>query len=75
MRKILRRPKVRGATGLSTSSIDRHEKAGDFPQRVRLGVNSVGWYEDEIATWIESRQRGIVEAPAAANEARRSATA
>jgi predicted DNA-binding transcriptional regulator AlpA len=31
---------------------------GDFPQRIQLGANSVGWYEDEIDAWVASRKRG-----------------
>jgi prophage regulatory protein len=39
------------------------EKVGAFPRRIRLGINSVGWLEDEIDTWIEQRtaERDIVE--------------
>ena len=32
--------------------------ADDFPSRIRLGVNSVGWNSDEIEAWIERRPRG-----------------
>jgi predicted DNA-binding transcriptional regulator AlpA len=31
------------------------EKRGQFPQRVRLGPNSVAWRLDEIQQWIEMR--------------------
>jgi prophage regulatory protein len=59
MKSIIRRSKVQQLTGLSGSTIYRKYKAGDFPQPVRLGANSVGWYEDEVATWIECRDRCV----------------
>ena len=31
------------------------EKAGKFPRRQRFGLNRVGWYEDEIASWQQGR--------------------
>lgn len=37
------------------SHITRLEKAGLFPRRVRLGAGRVGWIEEEIDAWIESR--------------------
>ena len=55
--KILRLPAVRELTGLSTPTIYRLLKAGNFPVRVRLGPNSVGWYESDVLAWIDSRSR------------------
>lgn len=63
MRKILLKIPVREATGMSDTTIWREEKAGRFPRRVQLTPNRVGWYEDEIEAWIESRQRGPAEVP------------
>lgn len=36
-------------------TIDRHEKAGKFPRRVRLGEATIAWSEDEIDAWIAAR--------------------
>ena len=62
-RKILRKPQVCEATGLSPVQVWR--KAGnpddDFPASMALGPNAVGWFEDEIAAWQESRPRGGCE--------------
>jgi prophage regulatory protein len=71
MRKIIRRNKVCDATDLSPSTIDRQKTKGEFPKRIRLSSNAVGWYEDEIVDWIESRPRGGIDAPTEANDARR----
>ena len=57
--KTLRINEVREATGLSRTTIWRLERQSDFPKRLRLGPNSVGWIADEIKEWIESRPRGL----------------
>ena len=59
--KTLRINEVREATGLSRTTIWRLERQpnGDFPKRLRLGPNSVGWSADEIKDWLESRPRGL----------------
>lgn len=54
---ILRWPVVKASTGLSRVSVWRMEKAGKFPHRVQIGVNSVGWLESEIQEWIQNRHR------------------
>jgi prophage regulatory protein len=56
-RRILRKPSVENRTGLSDTSIWRQYRAGTFPKPVKLGPNAVGWYEDEVNAWIESRER------------------
>jgi prophage regulatory protein len=58
---ILRTADVIRVTGLSRTTLWRLERQGDFPTRVRLGLNSVGWREDEIARWIDTRPRGLAE--------------
>ena len=71
MQSIIKIAKVCELTSCSRSTIDRLEKAGEFPQRVRLSHASVGWYLAEILQWIESRPRGFIdpELTAAATEA------
>jgi prophage regulatory protein len=56
-RNIIRKPAVRGRTGLSDSQIWRLEKEGLFPARVLLGPMAVGWYDDEVDLWVETRER------------------
>lgn len=69
-RKIQRRPIVRERVGLSDSTIDRKERTGEFPTRVKLGSNSIGWYADEIDDYLNSLERGGPGPPKRANEAR-----
>jgi len=54
---IMRIPRVCEIVGLSRSTIYRLERAGEFPRRRRLGVNSVGWMSSDIQQWIVSRDQ------------------
>lgn len=59
---ILRKPEVELKTGLSGSSIDRQEKSGDFPQRMKLTEGgAVGWLSTEINDWVLNRPRGVLD--------------
>ena len=51
--RILRKHEVVSRVGLSGMELWRREKAGKFPQRVKLGPNSVGWVEAEIDAYLE----------------------
>jgi prophage regulatory protein len=48
---------------LSLASLWRLEKAGKFPPRVQTSEGRVGWFEDEIENWMQSRQRGPLLRP------------
>lgn len=55
--KILRLHDVVKVTGLSRSTIYVEIAKGNFPRQVSLtGRRSVGWNENAVAQWIESRQ-------------------
>ncbi|WP_108815667.1 helix-turn-helix transcriptional regulator [Loktanella sp. Alg231-35] len=58
--RILRRPAVEQRTGLSRSTIYLLMKRGEFPQPIRLSARAVGWPEDAIANWLESRKSASV---------------
>ncbi|MBK3732902.1 AlpA family phage regulatory protein [Azospirillum brasilense] len=53
--RILRFKQLRERVPFSRMHIDRLEKAGKFPKRVRIGENSVGWLENEVEAWIAAR--------------------
>ena len=59
--KILSNKEVRSRIPYSSVQIWRKENAGEFPRRVRLGANRVGWLESEIEAWISSKigERGL----------------
>ena len=46
--KILRWREVAPIIGRSRMTIARMEKAGTFPQRIRIGNGSVGWLKHEV---------------------------
>ena len=52
--RIMRLHEVKKVTGLSKTTIYRFEKEGRFPSRVSLGVRSVGWFEDDIESFLKS---------------------
>ena len=56
-RKLLTRPEVLGLVRYSYSSLWTMMRRDEFPRSVRLGRNKIGWYEDEVAAWIEARPR------------------
>jgi prophage regulatory protein len=55
MNRFVRMPELLVLTGLSASTIYRLEKRGQFPRRIRLAPNSVGWRLKSVQSWIESR--------------------
>ena len=55
---VLRTQQLREYIGLSRTTIWRLEKSGQFPKRVRLGQNSVGWLKGDVDTWLESKKGG-----------------
>lgn len=55
MQRILRRPAVEEATGLSRSTIYDLMSKGQFPRPVKLTGKAVGWPENAISDWLESR--------------------
>lgn len=56
MKRMLRRPAVEAATGLSRSTLYRKIDLGEFPKPIRLSERAVGWPEDVIAEWLASRR-------------------
>ncbi|MBK7889619.1 MAG: AlpA family phage regulatory protein [Bdellovibrionales bacterium] len=57
MNRILRIEEVMKASGLSRSSLYRLEGLGQFPKRVRISPNSIGWFEHEVQFWMDERAK------------------
>lgn len=56
--RLLSKKQVRELVLYSYAHTDRLEKAGLFPQRVRLSphrTGRVGYFEHEIQAWLEAR--------------------
>ena len=67
-RRILREPVVLDRTGLSRTQRWRDIRRGKFPAPVELGLNAIGWYEDEIEAWLAKRPRVAYAGVAASAE-------
>ena len=53
--RILSKGDLKELVLYSPQHIARLEKSGDFPKRVQLGANRVGWVEAEVLEWLEER--------------------
>ena len=60
-KKLLRLPTVKKRTGLGKSSIYAMMAAGEFPKNIKLSARAVGWDDDKIDAWIESRINASIE--------------
>lgn len=59
--RIVRPAEAKVITGRSLASIWRDEKAGRFPQRIKIGQNSVGYRLSELMNWLDSRETVTTE--------------
>jgi len=50
--RILSRKQVRDKVSISFAEIARREARGEFPKRIQISPNRVGWLEDDIDRWI-----------------------
>jgi prophage regulatory protein len=50
--RILSKRQVKELVLYSPQHVARLEKAGQFPKRVQLGPNRVGWVEAEVLDWL-----------------------
>ncbi|GJI92758.1 helix-turn-helix transcriptional regulator [Duganella hordei] len=58
--RLLRIREVLQLCGLSRATLYREIKLHSFPAPVKLSARSVGWLQDDVVHWLESRieQRG-----------------
>ena len=56
-RNVLRIWEVMKRVKMSKSHIYAEKAQGRFPQSVKISARAVGWYEDEIDEYIETRPR------------------
>jgi prophage regulatory protein len=56
-KQIVSKKELKGLCGIpySPAHIARLEAAGQFPKRIRLGQNRVGWLLSEVEAWIDER--------------------
>jgi prophage regulatory protein len=53
--RILSKRQLKELVLYSPQHVARLEAVGQFPKRVQLGPNRVGWVEDEIMDWLHQR--------------------
>ena len=53
--RILSKHQLKELVLYSPQHVARLEQAGLFNKRVQLGLNRVGWVEDEILDWLQQR--------------------
>ena len=54
--RLLRMKEVVAETGLSQATINRMHRRGEFPVKVEISANCVGWWESEIESWKAQRR-------------------
>ena len=67
-RKLLNSKDVVKLTGLSRVTVWRlsRDPENDFPASIQITENRVGWFENEVIEWLESRPRVLANADAVA---------
>ena len=55
MPTLIRLPEVERRTGHAKTTIYKLMNAGRFPRPVQIGRRAVGWIEDEIDRYIETK--------------------
>lgn len=59
--RLIRMREVLNICGLSRATLYRVIKSNNFPAPVRLSARSVGWLQDEVTAWVESRIKARAE--------------
>lgn len=55
--QVLKLREVSSLTKLSSSTIYRLIKTGDFPKPIKLATHASGWLLAEVDEWLEGRQK------------------
>lgn len=53
--QVLRIKDIMELLGVSRSTVWRWSKQRDFPSKIQLGGNTVGWFQKDLFAWLESR--------------------
>jgi len=67
-KRMLRRRGLARKFDCHATTAWRRTKEPGFPSAYQIGPNSVGWDEDEVDAWLESRRRTRREAESAPTE-------
>ena len=58
MENLIRPKKLANKLGIGLSTLYERMKEPDFPKKVRISSQAVGFKESEIMAWIESNTEG-----------------
>lgn len=53
--RLITKQELRRLVPYSGTHIARLERRHQFPRRVRIGANRIGWLESEVFAWIEEK--------------------
>jgi len=53
--RIIKLPDVADLVSLSTASIYRLMKKGEFPKQIKLAERSSGWLLSEVEGWLDNK--------------------
>jgi prophage regulatory protein len=54
-KRVIRLPETELRTGLKKSTIYEFIANGSFPKPINLGSRAVGWLEEEIDQWLDTK--------------------
>lgn len=58
--RLVRTKEVREITGMSTATIWRREKEGNFPRRRKITSGMTAYLMSEIVAWMENLKKGSI---------------
>lgn len=61
--RLVRLPEALARSGLSKSTLYRLEKAGRFPQKIRVGERMTAFRESELEDWLAAQPRATDAQP------------
>jgi predicted DNA-binding transcriptional regulator AlpA len=56
MKKILRPRQVISSLGTSLPTLWRLIQRGEFVSKIQISTKAVGFYEEDVAAWLENRK-------------------
>ena len=57
-KRILSQETVLEKVPVSRTTLWRMERAGNFPKRIQISANRIGWLEADVDAWVEERKQG-----------------
>jgi prophage regulatory protein len=55
-KRVLSQQAVLNRVPVSRTTLWRMERAGDFPRRIQISANRIGWLEADVDAWVEERK-------------------